>query len=471
MRARALRVDATWPVRLHLGAALVITLATATTVSQAHDLLPPPFRGGPGTTFQAWGFNTPLLGAPDGECTTNNPFGSPSASGVGNQWMDFFPPTLPNFQGIQCLPLGSVLIFDIPNIADPILTKTIWVQIVFHPHLGSNLEVTVNDAGGNAAGPTGTQDLPVPGHPTWIHRTLTFCFANGCPPNVDVTLLSLIDNVDIDQVIIDTACAPKCLPPAPPAVPNDYDGDGIPDDEDNAPGVANPNQVDCDCDGFGNVSDLWGICVPGTPPELEPCGFDFNGGCNSVPSAFETIACGDTVCGTAWADGGLRDTDWFEITLPDVDGDGVAKLRAEICTALPVVCIILSDDCANLVPLAVAEANPDLVGCVTACLPAPATYLIFVAPGTLAGGIFTGFPCDIANEYSLSVDCFEPCTSGGVCGCLWDLDDSGDVGIVDFLAVLAAWGPNPGDPADFDCDSNVGILDFLELLANWGTCP
>ena len=55
--------------------------------------------------------------------------------------------------------------------------------------------------------------------------------------------------------------------------------------------------------------------------------------------------------------------------------------------------------------------------------------------------------------------------------CDWDLDGSGDVGILDLLALLAAWGANPGHPADFDGDGTVGILDLLTLLANWGPCP
>ena len=42
--------------------------------------------------------------------------------------------------------------------------------------------------------------------------------------------------------------------------------------------------------------------------------------------------------------------------------------------------------------------------------------------------------------------------------CPWDLDGSGDVGITDFLELLANWG----DP--------YGIKDFLDLLANWGPC-
>ena len=43
--------------------------------------------------------------------------------------------------------------------------------------------------------------------------------------------------------------------------------------------------------------------------------------------------------------------------------------------------------------------------------------------------------------------------------CPWDLDGSGDVGITDFLELLANWG----DP--------YGIVDFLALLASWGPCP
>ena len=52
-----------------------------------------------------------------------------------------------------------------------------------------------------------------------------------------------------------------------------------------------------------------------------------------------------------------------------------------------------------------------------------------------------------------------------------DLDGTGDVGILDLLALLAAWGSDPGGPPDFDGDGNVGILDLLALLAVWGPCP
>ncbi len=55
--------------------------------------------------------------------------------------------------------------------------------------------------------------------------------------------------------------------------------------------------------------------------------------------------------------------------------------------------------------------------------------------------------------------------------CPWDCAAVPDqnVGINDFLAVLAQWGLS-----DTSCDFNasgVGIVEFLELLANWGPCP
>jgi len=54
-------------------------------------------------------------------------------------------------------------------------------------------------------------------------------------------------------------------------------------------------------------------------------------------------------------------------------------------------------------------------------------------------------------------------------GCPWDCaDGDGQVGIVDFLALLAAWGHTSA--CDFD-GGGIGIVDFLELLANWGPCP
>jgi len=62
-------------------------------------------------------------------------------------------------------------------------------------------------------------------------------------------------------------------------------------------------------------------CPPGSVPEAEDCGADTNGGCDGYPPhRFETIACNSTVCGTAWCDGRIRDTDWYVFTLTEPKG-------------------------------------------------------------------------------------------------------------------------------------------------------
>jgi spore coat protein A len=52
--------------------------------------------------------------------------------------------------------------------------------------------------------------------------------------------------------------------------------------------------------------------------------------------------------------------------------------------------------------------------------------------------------------------------------CPWDFDHDNEVGIVDFLFLLGAWGTPAGD---VDGDGDTGITDFLAVLANWGPCP
>ena len=76
---------------------------------------------------------------------------------------------------------------------------------------------------------------------------------------------------------------------------------------------------------------------------------------------------------------------------------------------------------------------------------------------------------DDAGGASGSVYLFDAVNVG--CPCPADLDGDGDVGVPDLLALLAAWGPNPGHPADLDGNDTVGVPDLLELLAAWGPCP
>ena len=56
-------------------------------------------------------------------------------------------------------------------------------------------------------------------------------------------------------------------------------------------------------------------------------------------------------------------------------------------------------------------------------------------------------------------DCQPPC----------DLNGDGIIGVEDFLALLASWGPclDCGCPADFDGDCDIDVDDLLTLLASW----
>jgi hypothetical protein len=55
--------------------------------------------------------------------------------------------------------------------------------------------------------------------------------------------------------------------------------------------------------------------------------------------------------------------------------------------------------------------------------------------------------------------------------CPADLDGDGSVGTNDLLALLAAWGDDPGGPPDFDGDGTVSTSDLLYLVGAWGACP
>lgn len=97
-----------------------------------------------------------------------------------------------------------------------------------------------------------------------------------------------------------------------------------------------------------------------------------------------------------------------------------------------------------------------------------AAYVFAGLSGTDCNKTDRGDTCDIL--FGLSQDA-NGNSIPDECECVWDLDGGGDVGITDFLALLMAWGTDPGGPPDFDGDGTVGIVDFLSLLANWGPCP
>ncbi len=206
-------------------------------------------------------------------------------------------------------------------------------------------------------------------------------------------------------------------------------------------------------------------CPPGAILEGESCGSDANGGCNSIPPAFESIGtAGVEICGTAWADGDFRDTDWFELSLAT---PCTVTIRVE--AAFPPLAIIVDGNgqCSGAAVLS-SNSGPECSTVVThAVLPAGNWWLV-VLPDT-----FNGYPCGSGkNSYVASIDCLPlpttDCDGNGsqdvsgldpfcctcicagdpfCCGVLWDAT------CVD--AAVAA--------CERDCNAN-GSLDTLDVL-------
>ncbi len=132
--------------------------------------------------------------------------------------------------------------------------------------------------------------------------------------------------------------------------------------------------------------------------------------CAPNPPGFGSISCGETICGTAWADGNFRDTDWFVFT----NGGAAQEVTMTVNGTLPLIFgKINSTDCATA-----SAINPFATtglcgsGSLTICADSGDTWL-FVAPN-----VFAGFPCGSNNGYSLTVECTGvECDPNAIPGC------------------------------------------------------
>ena len=165
-------------------------------------------------------------------------------------------------------------------------------------------------------------------------------------------------------------------------------------------------------------------CPVGAIPENEVCGEDANGGCNRLDPAFTPIALGPmqeiTVCGTQWAEGWWRDTDWYAVEVIET-----TQLTMAVTAEIPVVFGFVntepcgSTDCEDMI----GYINPGLwsMPCidpprsVTQCVP-PGTYWLFVGPGR-----YSGYPCreNGDNEYLMTVRSDVCALASGAC-CQFD---------------------------------------------------
>lgn len=190
-----------------LSAFSVLVLAVASLISSsayADDLFPPPWRGQPGSTTQEWEFSTPMpVSPPD---AMMNPYGEPSAAaypGTGQSWLD-------DWGGRQGMwPLSGTIEVTIPNSSIPNPYKDIWVQLTWARQVESSTPV-VWEMNSNAVGTVvsdvilGPTGLPAPSD-FWYHTT----FLIHIEPNPAWEIVKIDGTVVVDQLVIDTICAPE----------------------------------------------------------------------------------------------------------------------------------------------------------------------------------------------------------------------------------------------------------------------
>jgi len=142
--------------------------------------------------------------------------------------------------------------------------------------------------------------------------------------------------------------------------------------------------------------------------EQEPCGTDSNNGCVADfcdDAAFVDATAGGTWCGTAWADAGLRDLDYYSI-----DVGNISTISVTLNSAFPSELYLVESvgGAANCDGLLVT----DLVNG-GSCSPisinrtvVAGTYYVVIATGDAAGPIFDGIPCGASpgqNDYQVDI--------------------------------------------------------------------
>jgi len=142
-------------------------------------------------------------------------------------------------------------------------------------------------------------------------------------------------------------------------------------------------------------------CPTGAHIEQEFCGDDTNGGCNGFVGnePIGNLITTRTVCGTFWAAGGTRDTDWFEFNLPE---GSVVTMTAQ--STFGVTIGLLSANCAPFIY--VIDGTQACGATITACLPAGPSVAF------IARNAFDGPPCGSGqlNEYTFTLTRGEACT-------------------------------------------------------------
>ena len=232
-------------------------------------------------------------------------------------------------------------------------------------------------------------------------------------------------------------------------------------------------------------------CPMGSIDEMEAdCGLlgDFvNGGCNSEPPVFTSIAVGQTACGTTGVlANNTRDTDWYEFTLAEG-----TEVTWNVTAEFPVLVGFIAAPCPNgaFIPGTAFTAEACTPVSSTICLPA-GTYYAFVACSTFASDIIcnggpgsrytatlSGIPCSPYVPPNDDCNTAEVLTEGVVA--FGDNTNANTTTVLDALTGCTFGGApanndvwytfTPGTSDTYRVSTCGSALDTV--LSVWDTCP
>jgi predicted outer membrane repeat protein len=273
--------------------------------------------------------------------------------------------------------------------------------------------------------------------------TLPDCNENGIPDGCDILNATSADcnaNGVPDECDLARETSPDC------------NGNGVPDECD----LAEETSPDCNDNGIPDECDVVTIFTE-TSPALSPIG-------TGSPQAYvlrsPPEARGETVTLTFSAMADLvASYEYIDVEINGVAIGTVFTSGAHDCPPEPDVDeLTLTGESYNAI---LQDSGPDLA-------------INMIASITVDPALCDGTSTITVTAEYLAVDRDRDANENGIpdeCETPGDIDGDGIVGVTDFLALLAAWGPCPGPPdpcyADLDGDGSVGVGDFLILLANW----
>jgi hypothetical protein len=196
--------------KLHFSKRVALALLIAggvVSTGSAHDIIPPCWRGQPGSTFQDWNFLT--AANPASPESSSNPYGAPLVTVAPGPFSDGYFSTIPNSTNVGFWDLGQAgnMQCAIPNRpSNPSVSyKYIWVQVA--NFIGGPLDfatISIPNATLLGGQRVKIETIGTRGDAIWVDQTMWRLEPN--PASETITITAPNNGSLIDEVVVDTWC-------------------------------------------------------------------------------------------------------------------------------------------------------------------------------------------------------------------------------------------------------------------------